>query len=140
MRVAIVGSGIAGLSAAHALSGRAAITLFEAAPRAGGHVYTVDADGHAIDMGFIVCNRENYPHFCGLLDDLGIATRPTTMAFSVVDNGHEWGSESLSSMFADPRNHASPSHWRFLIEVVRFLRTAGRDLGSELVARAPHHE
>jgi predicted NAD/FAD-binding protein len=136
MRVAIVGSGISGLAAAYALSGRADVALYEAAAHPGGHVYTVEADGHAIDMGFIVCNRENYPHFCGMLDELGLATRPTTMAFSVVDGGHEWGSESLSSMFADRRNLASPAHWRFLIEVVRFLQRAERDLGSELVARS----
>src|SRR5262245_33225026 len=57
VKIAIVGSGIAGLAAADALAGRFSVTLYEAAPRAGGHVYTVAADGHSIDMGFIVCNR-----------------------------------------------------------------------------------
>lgn len=138
MRVAIIGSGIAGLAAARALvrAGTHEVTVYEAAPRPGGHVYTVDAHGHAIDMGFIVCNRERYPHFCGLLDELGIPTRPTTMAFSVVDGDHEWGSESLASMFADRRLVASPRHWRFLVDVVRFLGRAQRDLGSDLVARS----
>lgn len=136
MRVAIIGSGIAGLAAARAFAGAHDVTLFEASARPGGHVHTVDAAGVAVDMGFIVCNRERYPHFCGLLDELGIATRPTTMAFSVVDGALEWGSESLSSMFADRRRLADVRHWRFIVEVVRFLGRARRDLGSELVARA----
>jgi uncharacterized protein len=138
MRVAIVGSGIAGLAAAHALIRASShdIVMFEAAPRAGGHVYTVDADGHAIDMGFIVCNRERYPQFCGLLDELGIATRPTTMSFSVVDDRLEWGSESLRAMFAQRRRLVDPRHWRFLARVVRFLALARRDLASAVVTRS----
>jgi predicted NAD/FAD-binding protein len=138
MRIAIVGSGIAGLAAAHALTGRddVAATMFEAAPRPGGHVYTVEAHGHAIDMGFIVCNRERYPNFCGLLDDLGIATRPTTMSFSVVTGQHEWGSASLDAMFAQRRRIFDPRHWGFLADVVRLLFRAQADLSSELMQRA----
>jgi uncharacterized protein with NAD-binding domain and iron-sulfur cluster len=132
MRVAIVGSGIAGLAAAHALSGAHALThdvvMYEAAPRAGGHVYTVEADGHAVDMGFIVCNRDRYPRFCALLDELGIATRPTTMSFSVSHDGVEWGSASVSAMFAQRRRLVDPRHWRFLGHVVRFLVRARADL------------
>lgn len=127
MRIAIVGSGIAGLAAADAL-GDASVTLYEAAPRVGGHVYTVDVDGIAVDMGFIVHNRERYPHFSALLDELRIATRPTQMAFSVAAGGSEWGSASASAMFADRRTLASPRHWRFLIEVLAFLSRAKRDL------------
>jgi hypothetical protein len=139
VRVAIIGSGIAGLAAARALAPHDVdVTVYEAAARPGGHVYTVDVDGVAVDMGFIVCNRDRYPHFCSLLDELGIATRPTTMAFSVVDEarGLEWGSESLSSMFADRRLLASARHWRFLVDVTRFLARARRDMGTDLVARA----
>ncbi len=134
MKIAIVGSGIAGLAASHALAGPHEVTVFEAAPRAGGHVYTVAADGHGIDMGFIVHNRERYPHFCALLRELAIETRPTAMAFSVADGELEWGSASLSAMFADRRTLASPRHWRFLSEVVGFLSRARRDLDSALVA------
>jgi predicted NAD/FAD-binding protein len=140
VRVAIVGSGISGLAAAHVLQRTHDVTVFEAAPRPGGHVYTVNgADGVRVDMGFIVCNRERYPHFCALLDELGIETRPTTMSFAVSvagapdqrDNDHfEWGSESLRTMFATRRPV------RMLVEIMRFLRAAKRDLGSELVARA----
>ncbi len=133
MRVAIVGSGIAGLAAAYALAGPHDVDVFEAAPRPGGHVYTVDADGHAIDMGFIVHSRARYPRLAALLDDLGIATRPTTMSFSVVHDDLEWSS---AAPFADRRRLLSPRHWRLLAAIARFLSHARRDLGGELVARA----
>jgi len=134
MNIAVVGSGIAGLGAAYTLAGGHDLTIFEAAPRAGGHVYTVEANGVAIDIGFIVHNRARYPHFTALLRELKIETRPTTMSFSVADGELEWGSGSLSAMFADRRRLASPRHWRFLVEVVRFLARAKRDLDSTLVA------
>jgi predicted NAD/FAD-binding protein len=79
-------------------------------------------------MGFIVCNRERYPQFCGLLDELGIATRPTTMSFSVVHDDLEWGSESLAAMFAQRRRLVDPRHWRLLARVVAFLLRGQRDL------------
>jgi uncharacterized protein len=128
MRVAIIGSGIAGLAAARALAGAHDVVMYEAAARPGGHVYTVEANGHAIDMGFIVCNRENYPHLCGMLDELGVSTRPTTMSFSVVDGDDEWGSESLSAVFADRKKLVDLRHWRFLVDVMRFLSRARADL------------
>src|SRR6476620_10310608 len=90
------------------------------------HVYTVDG----VDLGFIVCNRERYPHFCALLDELGIETRPTTMSFSVAAGEFKRSSESLRSMFATRRPV------RMLGQIMRFLSHARRDLGSELVARA----
>ncbi|MEO6775123.1 MAG: FAD-dependent oxidoreductase [Kofleriaceae bacterium] len=128
MKIAIIGSGIAGLGAADVLASAHEVTLFEAAARPGGHVYTVDTDAGPVDMGFIVHNREHYPQFCGLLRRLGIESRPTVMSFSVADGSREWGSASGSAMFADRRNLASPRHWRFLIRVVRFLAQARRDL------------
>jgi hypothetical protein len=137
VKIAIVGSGIAGLGAARALAGAHDVTVLEAADRAGGHVYTVATGGVAVDMGFIVCNRENYPLFFRLLGELGIETRPTTMSFSVSlpHEDLEWGSESLSSLFADRRLLRSARHWRFLVEIVRFLRRAHRDLGAGVTAR-----
>jgi predicted NAD/FAD-binding protein len=158
MRVAVIGSGIAGLAAARALVGSTSparhghrerddihVTMFEAASRPGGHVYTVDANGACIDMGFIVCNRERYPHFFDLLDALGIATRPTTMSFSVTTRDltsgppfrmREWGSASLDSMFAERRRIFDPAHWSFLADVMRFLFRARADLDSELARHA----
>jgi uncharacterized protein len=136
MKVAIIGSGISGLAAARALLGRAAVTVFEAASRPGGHVLTVEAPTRhgplAVDMGFIVCNRENYPHFFAMLDELGVPTRATSMSFSVSlpDSGLEWGSGSLGAMFADRRRLLDRRHWRFLYEVMQFLRRGRRDLAS----------
>jgi predicted NAD/FAD-binding protein len=132
-RVAIVGSGIAGLAAARGLVGRCAVTLYEAAARPGGHVYTVEADGHAIDMGFIVCNRDRYPGLFRWFAELGIETRPTTMAFSVAipdarGDALEWGSASLSAVYADRRRIFDPRHTRFLAEVLGFVRRARREL------------
>ena len=103
MNIAIVGSGIAGLGAARALAGEHDVTLYEATAQSGGHVHTVVVDGLAVDLGFIVCNRERYPLFFRLLGELGIETRPTTMSFSVAlpHADLEWGSESLTAMFAD---------------------------------------
>src|SRR5260221_10973025 len=98
-RIAIIGAGIAGLAAANALAGSHDVTVIETCARPGGHVYTIDVDGVSIDMGFIVHNRERYPRFTRLLHELGIATRPTTMAFSVSAAGSEWGSASLSALF-----------------------------------------
>jgi predicted NAD/FAD-binding protein len=136
MRVAIVGSGAAGLAAAYALAGAHEVDVFEAGAHPGGHVYTVAAGGHAIDMGFIVHSRARYPRLCALLDELGIATRPTSMAFSVVHDGLEWGSASLSAVFADRWRLVDARHWRLVAAVMAFLSRARRDLGGALVARA----
>jgi predicted NAD/FAD-binding protein len=140
-RVAIIGAGIAGLAAARSLTGRFAVTLYEAAARPGGHVYTVDAGGHAIDMGFIVCNTERYPAFFAMLGELGIATRPTTMSFSVALPGDagddlEWGSAGLSAAFADRRRLIDPRHWRFLARVIAFVQRARRDVEADAIGRA----
>lgn len=142
MRVAIVGAGIAGLAAARALvlAGHT-VTIYEAAPRPGGHVYTVDADGHAVDLGFIVCNPERYPAFFAMLGELAVATRPTTMSFSVAIPGDagddiEWGSASLGAVFADRRRLFDRRHWRFLAEILGFARGAARDLAAGHAAGA----
>ncbi|MEZ4400717.1 MAG: FAD-dependent oxidoreductase [Kofleriaceae bacterium] len=139
-RVLVIGSGIAGLGAARALAGRADVTVLEAAARPGGHVYTVDVDGTPVDMGFIVFSRPSYPRLCKLFDQLGIASRPTAMSFSVSlpddDRRFEWSSASPGGWFAQPGNLLRARHWRFLVEVVRFLRLGQRDLGSERTRRA----
>ncbi|MBZ0231159.1 MAG: FAD-dependent oxidoreductase, partial [Deltaproteobacteria bacterium] len=121
MRVAIVGSGIAGLACARALAGRADVTVLEGAARPGGHVLT----HHGVDLGFIVFSRPSYPGFSAMLDELGVASRATTMSFSVSvpdgDGALVWSSASPRGWFAQPRNLARASHWRFLGAVVRLL-------------------
>ncbi len=137
-RVAIVGTGIAGLACARALAGRAAITLFEAGPVPGGHVHTVrPEDGAtAVDLGFIVYSRPSYPRFSAMLDELEVETRETEMAFSVADGELEWSSASPRGWFAQPRNLLRASHWRFLAAVTRLLADGRADVGGELARRA----
>ncbi len=136
-RVAIIGSGIAGPGCARALdrAGRD-VTLYEAGPRPGGHVYTVDAGGTGVDMGFIVMNRDNYPRLTALFAELGVATRATSMAFSVSAGGLEWGSASLGAVFAQRANLTRLRHWRLLGAVLAFLNRARKDLGTDLVRTA----
>lgn len=139
MKVAVVGAGIAGLAATHALvrAGHT-VTLYEASSQAGGHVHTVAVGGHAVDMGFIVCNRENYPGLFALFAELGITTRPTTMSFSVSPGPSASGPAlfdwSTSDPFADRRALASPRHWWLLGQVAAFLSRARQDVA--LASRA----
>ncbi len=134
MRIAIIGSGIAGLTCAHLLSRRHEISVFEAADWIGGHTHTVDVqwqDRHyAVDTGFIVFNDWTYPNFIRLLDQLGVASRPTEMSFSVHDpqTGLEYNGHDLDSLFAQRRNLLSPGFWGMLRDILRFNRQALADL------------
>src|SRR4051794_30546562 len=115
MKIAIIGTGIAGLGAAHALGHVHDVELFEAAERAGGHAHTVTHDSRELDTGFIVHNEENYPLLTRLFRELGVATQPSEMSFAVSCGcGLEWSSKRPW--------RAGPG---LLREVVRFLRTAG---------------
>jgi len=130
MRIAIVGTGISGLTAAHYLHREHEITVFEADTRVGGHANTVDVtvDGreHAVDTGFIVYNEQNYPGFVALLRDLGIATQPTDMSFGVSDRttGIEFRATNLNTIFAQRRNVANRPFLRMLTDILRFNRAA----------------
>jgi len=134
MRVAVVGSGIAGLSVAHALSGEAAVTLHEAGAYFGGHSNTVDVtlDGmtHGVDTGFLVFNERTYPHLIELFDRLGVPTAVSDMSFSVrlADAAGastlEWGGRDLGSLFAQRSNLVRPAFWRMLADLARFNRLA----------------
>ena len=114
MRIAIIGSGISGLTAAHYLQRVHDVTVFEAGPVAGGHTHTADVvvDGrrYAIDTGFIVFNHRHYPRFTALLAELGVVTQPTVMSFSVRSDrsGLEYSSASLKALFAQRRNLLRP--------------------------------
>jgi len=130
MKIAVVGSGIAGLGAAWLLSREHQVVLFEREPRLGGHTHTheVTLEGrkYAVDTGFIVFNNDNYPLLTQLFGELGVATESTTMSFSVQDarNGLEYNAGSLGGMFAQPKNLLAPKFLRMLGEIKRFYREA----------------
>lgn len=134
MNIAIIGSGIAGLTCAWRLAGQHQVTLFEAASTPGGHTATVDIatpqGTWAIDTGFIVYNDRTYPRFMGLLSELGLSGQKTQMSFSVHNpqSGLEYNGHSLSSLFAQRRNLVKPAFWGLLTEMVRFNRLAKQAL------------
>ena len=134
LNVAVIGAGIAGLSAAWLLSGKHNVTLFEADHRLGGHAHTADAPGHhgtvPVDTGFIVYNEGNYPNFTALLDHLGVPSINADMSLSVsLDNGaFEYSSFGLGGVFAQKRNLLSPRFWRLLLDITRFFYTAAADV------------
>jgi predicted NAD/FAD-binding protein len=142
MKVAIVGSGIAGLGAAHALRGKADVTLLEAGDYFGGHTHTVDIHlstptglvTHGIDTGFLVFNERTYPQLIALFAELGVPTAKSDMSFSVQApvpalthaRGRmlEWSGSSLNTVFAQRRNLVSPGFLRMLRDVMRFNQLA----------------
>jgi predicted NAD/FAD-binding protein len=129
-RVAVIGSGISGLSVAHALSAHARVTLFEAGDYFGGHTHTVDVtlDGvtHGVDTGFLVFNERTYPNLIRLFGELQVPTALSDMSFSVrvPDIDLEWSGSNLNSLFAQRRNLVRPAFWRMLADLVRFNRIA----------------
>ena len=132
-RVAVVGSGVAGLTAAHVLARRCRVTLYEADTRLGGHADThvVEEAGRrwAIDTGFIVHNVRTYPTLLRLFDELGVPTQDSDMSMSVRcdETGLEYaGARGLAGLFPSWRNALRPSYLRMLVEVPRFHRMARR--------------
>ena len=148
-RIAIVGSGISGLSAAHHLLGAADITLFEAGDYFGGHTHTVDVtlptptgmQTHGVDTGFLVYNERTYPGLIALFEELQVATVKSDMSFSVQvpnKNGKgalEWNGANLNTVFAQRSNLFKPSFLNMLRDVVRF-----NTLATELAERNQDHE
>ena len=134
MKIAIVGSGIAGLAAAHTLRGQAEITLFEADNYFGGHTHTVDItlptpqgpQTYGVDTGFLVFNERTYPNLIRLLAELQVPTTQSDMSFSVQVPGQtggaalEWSGSSLNTVFAQRRNLLNPRFWRMLRDLLRF--------------------
>ena len=139
MRIAIIGSGIAGLTCAYLLSRQHEVTVFEAADWIGGHTHTVTVTQgdrrYAVDTGFIVFNDWTYPHFIRLLDQLKVTSKPTQMSFSVHDplSGFEYNGHTLASLFARRRNALSPGFWGMLRDILRFNRQALADLDQQRI-------
>ena len=134
MKIAIIGAGISGLSAAYYLRSNHQITVFEEQGSIGGHTATVDVqvDGerHAIDTGFIVYNDWTYPNFISLLDELGVESKPTEMSFSVRcdSTGLEYSGSDINGLFAQRRNILRPSFYGMLKDIMRFNRESIEDL------------
>ncbi len=126
MRIAVVGSGISGLTAAFRLAEHHEVTVYERRERVGGHTHTVaveSAHGQlGIDTGFIVYNERNYPRFCALLTELDVPTQPSVMSFGVRNeaSGLEYSGNLPWGLFAQPSNVLRPRHYRFLREIIRF--------------------
>lgn len=125
-RIAIVGTGISGLTSAHILSQKHDVTVFEANDYIGGHTATIDVElegkQYAIDSGFIVFNDRTYPRFEQLLARLNVKALATEMSFSVhnATTGLEYNGNTLSSLFAQKRNLFRPRFWLFIREILRF--------------------
>lgn len=133
MRIAIVGSGISGLVAAHTLGARHDVVLFEADRRPGGHTHTIDVpDVHAdagavpVDTGFIVFNTKTYPSFCRLLDRLGVRAQSSDMSFSARSDARdfEYSGSGLNGLYAQRRHFFSVRFHRMVRDILRFYRDA----------------
>ena len=137
MKIAIIGSGIAGNVVAHHLHRAHDITVFESAAHIGGHTHThdveLDGERHQIDTGFIVFNDWTYPNFIALLNELGVESQPSAMSFSVrhKQTGLEYNGTSLNSLFAQRLNVLRPSFHRMIRDILRFNRRAPQILDSK---------
>ncbi len=135
LEIAVIGGGVAGVTAAHILQQGHRVSLYERNDYIGGHTHTVvlpdgpDA-GTPVDTGFIVLNNRTYPLFTRLLTQLGVTVRPSDMSFSYYSavSGFQYASRDLNALFAQRRNLANPMHIYMLAEILRFNHVARRGL------------
>lgn len=134
MKIAIIGSGISGLTSAYLLQKQHDVTVYESAERIGGHTATVEVQEagkiRAIDTGFIVFNDWTYPNFIRLMDEIGVVSKPTEMSFSVScqRTGLEYGGNNLNTLFAQRRNLLNLPYLGMLKDILRFNKEAIQDL------------
>jgi uncharacterized protein len=132
-RIAVVGSGIAGLTSALLLQKKYNVSLFEQNDYFGGHTHTIDVDvagkRYPVNTGFIVYNDWTYPNFIRLMEHLGVASEPSNMSFSVHcdRSGLEYNGTTLNSLFCQRKNLLSPRFWRMVNDIIRFNRNATTD-------------
>ncbi|ROV58861.1 NAD(P)/FAD-dependent oxidoreductase [Vibrio ponticus] len=126
MKIAIVGTGISGLTCGYYLHKQHDITLFEANDYIGGHTATIDVElegnSYAVDTGFIVYNDRTYPNFIRMMNEVGVEGLATQMSFSVSNktNGLEYNGHTISTLFAQKRNWLNPKFYKFILEILRF--------------------
>lgn len=134
LKIAVVGAGISGLAAARELDAEHDVTLYEARAKPGGHTRTLEFErfgrDYRADLGFMVFNEANYPHFTRLLQELGIPARDTQMSFSLRcdQTGLEYHGSTMNQLFAQRRNLVRPRHYRMLRDILRFNRDANAAL------------
>ncbi len=137
MRIAVIGTGIAGMVAAYLLSDEHELVIFEAEDYIGGHTHTIDVslngDKYAVDTGFIVFNEKTYPNFVRLMKRLGVAWQPSNMSFSVQckKTGLEFSPSSLNSLFIQRKNLLRPSFYRMIFDIFKFRRESEALLKSD---------
>jgi len=130
MKIAIIGSGIAGNTLAYYLNKTHDITVYEANHYIGGHTHThsitLKGKTHEVDTGFIVFNDRTYPNFIALLDQVGVAWQPSHMSFSVRDelSGLEYNGTTMNSLFAQRRNLLSPRFYRMILDILKFNKAS----------------
>ncbi|NDE47218.1 MAG: FAD-dependent oxidoreductase, partial [Betaproteobacteria bacterium] len=143
MKIAVVGSGISGLSAAYSLAKTHQVVLYEADARLGGHTNTVEIEleglNQAVDTGFLVYNERTYPELIALFKHLNIPTAATDMSFSVSRGPHqmEWCGSNLSGLFAQKRHLVSPRFWGMIYDILRFNRQAS-ELAQNMLQANPN--
>lgn len=142
--VAVIGCGVAGLTAAHILQRQYNVTIFEKNEYLGGHTHTVAVPGGPdagtpVDTGFIVCNDQTYPLFHRLLDQLGVSVRTSDMSFSYHDqvSGFQYAGTGWNGLFAQRRNLLRPRFWGMLRDIARFCRNGQRELDTDNVPNLP---